>query len=78
MDQKDAMRHLQQNPQLVESIMRSRDGQALMQMLQSDGGGAMQQAQGGDITQVAQMLRGLMSDPGGKALLERLSRELQK
>ena len=78
MDQKDAMRHLQQNPQLVESIMRSRDGQALMQMLQSDGGGAMQQAQGGDITQVAQMLRSVMSDPNGKALLERLSRELQK
>ena len=77
MDHKDAMRHLQQNPQMIESIMRSRDGQALMQLLQSDGGGAMQQAQNGDVSQVAQMLRSVMSDPNGKALLERLSRELQ-
>lgn len=78
MDQKDAMRHLQQNPQLVQSIMQSQDGQALMQMLQSDGGSAMQQAQGGDMGQMAQMLRGVMASPNGKALLERLSRELQK
>lgn len=82
MNQKDFARRLQENPQLLQGIMQSRDGQVLMQLLQMDGGSALkhatQQAQNGSMAEMAQMLKGIMASPDGKALLERLSREFQK
>ena len=69
-------RELQQNPNVLRSLMQSTDGQALMRMLSGkDGGAALQQAarsaMQGDAAQLSQMVQNLMASPGGAQLVER-------
>ena len=83
MDQKELLQRLRQNPDSLQAVMQSQDGQKLMQMLSGSDGGqslsqAAQQAQGGNTMQMVQMLRKVMSSPEGAALIQRLGNQLQQ
>lgn len=83
MDQADMIQRLKQNPAALQSIMQSRDGQRLMQMLSgADGGAGLQrataQAAGGNTADMVQMLKKVMSSPDGAALVQRIGQSLQK
>ena len=73
---------LRRDPNAVQSLMTSADGQRLMQLLSGgDGGRTLQQAAGeaaaGNTLQMAQMLKSVMSTPEGTALLRRIRDSLQ-
>ena len=74
---------LRQNPAMLQSLMRSSDGQALLRMLtQKDQGAglqkAVQSAVQGDTTQMVEMIRGIMNSPDGAALVERINQATRK
>jgi len=74
---------LRTNPAAAQALFRSQDGQRLIQLLTAADGGASlnkaaQSAAGGDMSQMAQMIRTLMSSPEGAALAERISKAVQK
>lgn len=74
---------LRQNPAMLQSLMRSSDGQALLRMLtQKDQGASLQQAVQsavkGDTTKMVEMIRGLMNSPDGAALVERINQATRK
>lgn len=74
---------LRQNPAMLQSLMRSSDGQALLRMLtQKDQGAGLQQAVQsavkGDTTKMVEMIRGLMNSPDGAALVERINQATRK
>lgn len=74
---------LRQNPAMLQSLMRSPDGQALLRMLtQKDQGAGLQQAVQsavkGDTTKMVEMIRGLMNSPDGAALVERINQATRK
>ena len=74
MDQKELIDRLRRDPNAVQSLMTSADGQRLMQLLSGgDGGRTLQQA----TLQMAQMLKSVMSTPEGSALLRRIRDSLQ-
>lgn len=82
MDQKELIDRLRLDPNAVQSLMTSADGQRLMQLLSGgDGGRTLQQAAGeaaaGNTLQMAQMLKNVMSTPEGTALLRRIRDSLQ-
>ena len=73
---------LKQNPAIIQSMMHSKDGQRLIQMLtQGDRTGGFQQAvrsaSAGNPAQMMQMVQKLMQNPEGAALIERINRALQ-
>ena len=83
MDQKEMIERLKRNPAAVQSLLSSPDGQALMRMLQSKDGGqaldrAASQAASGNVAQMSQMLKNVMSTPGGAQLIKRIAQSLQK
>ena len=72
-----------QNRSLAENIMRSGDGQKLMNMLtKGDNGAALeratQNAANGDTQELAQLLGSLMRSPEGAALMNRLNETAKK
>ena len=74
---------LRQNPAMLQSLMRSSDGQALLRMLtQKDQGAglqkAVQSAMRGDTTQMADMVRQIMQSPDGARLVERINQATKK
>lgn len=77
------MEQLKSNPAMLQSLLQSRDGQALMQMLtQQDHGAALQRAaqsamlgKTGDLTQ---MINNIMQSPAGADLVNRISNAAQK
>lgn len=74
---------LRQNPAMLQSLMRSSDGQALLRMLtQKDQGAGLQQAVQsavkGDTTKMVEMIRGLVNSPDGAALVERINQATRK
>ena len=74
---------LKGNPAMLRSLMQSRDGQALMQMLtQGDRGAglqrAVQSAAKGDTSAIMQMMNQVMQSPGGAELVERINKAVQK
>lgn len=80
--QKELIDRLRRDPNAVQSLMTSADGQRLMQLLSGgDGGRTLQQAAGeaaaGNTLQMAQMLKSVMSTPEGAALLRRIRDSLQ-
>ncbi len=78
MDMEQTARALRRNPALLQSVMASRDGQALMGML--EGGGfsqAVQNAARGDTAEMAERIRRISQTPGGAALLERISQAVR-
>ena len=73
---------LKRNPAMLQSLMQSKDGQRLIQMLtQKDHGAGLQKAakaaSAGDTTQMMQMVQSIMQSPDGAALIERINRALQ-
>ncbi|MBR5472091.1 MAG: hypothetical protein IKU81_08300 [Oscillibacter sp.] len=74
---------LKNNPAMLRSLMQSRDGQMLMQMLtQGDHGAGLQQAvqaaARGNTAQMTQMVQRIMQSPDGAALIERINKAVQK
>ncbi len=81
MDQKQIMEYLRRNPQILEALAVSRDGQLLMDRLQQNGQAldqAKQKSQQGDLTAMTNLIRGVMADREGRELLERLAQQIQK
>ena len=81
MDQRQFMEYLRSNPQFLENLAQSQDGQALMSRLQNNGHAleqATQKGQQGDLLAMTQLLRGVMADREGRELLERLAKQMQK
>ena len=73
-----AIERLKQNKGLAEQIMRSGDGQKLMDMLAgSDGGAALNHAANaaarGDTAELAGMLQNLMQNKDAAAVMSRLN-----
>ncbi|WP_455581401.1 hypothetical protein [Dysosmobacter sp.] len=74
---------LKSNPAMLQQLMQSRDGQALMQMLtRNDQGAALQKAAQsavrGNPSQMVQLVNQVMQSPGGAALVERINKAMQK
>jgi len=85
MDKKTAQmaERLRKDPAALKSLMQSRDGQALMQMLtQGDQGAglqkAVQSAAKGDTAAMVQMVNRIMQSPEGAELVERINKAVQK
>ena len=85
MDQNTArlVEQLKNNPARLQSLMNSRDGQMLMQLLtRNDRGAALQQAAQsavrGDTSQMVKMVQQIMQSPGGAALVERINNAMKK
>ena len=69
---------LRRNPAMLKSLMQSRDGQTLMQMLtQGDQGAglqrAVQSAARGDTSAMVQMVNQIMQTPSGEEMVERFN-----
>ena len=78
-----AMENMMKNPAAIQSLLRSRDGQALMQLLtRGDNGERLQQAaqsaMKGDTSAITNLLNNVMQDPNSAALVERINRAMQK
>ncbi|WP_295762712.1 hypothetical protein [uncultured Oscillibacter sp.] len=74
---------LRKDPAALKSLMQSRDGQTLMQMLtQGDRGAglqrAVQSAAKGDTTAMVQMVNQIMQSPEGAELVERINKAVQR
>ena len=74
---------LKNNPAMLRSLMQSRDGQMLMQMLtQGDRGAglqrAAQEAAQGNPAEMASMIQRIMQSPEGAALVERINKAVQQ
>ena len=74
---------LKQNPELLRSLMQSRDGQTLMHLLtQGDQGAGLQQAAQaaaqGNPAEMMQLMNRILQDPSGAALAERIRNAIQK
>ena len=85
MDEKTVrmVEELRANPAMLQGLMQSRDGQALMQMLtQNDRGAglqrAVQSAAKGDPSEMVQMMNQIMQSPGGAELVQRINKAIQK
>lgn len=83
MEQKDVMAQLRQNPGAAQQALGTPDGQALLQMLSGpDGGAALQQAMAqasaGNTAQLAAMLRQVMQDPQGAAVIRNIGSQFLK
>ncbi len=85
MDEKTTqlMEQLKRNPAMLQSLMQSRDGQMLMQMLtQHDRGAALQRAaqsaMRGSTADLANLVNQVMQSPGGAELMERINKSVQK
>ena len=76
-------KQLQSNPAMLRSLMQSRDGQALLQMLtQGDHGAglqrAVQSAARGDTSEMVRLVNQIMQSPGGAELVDRINKAVQK
>ena len=74
---------LKNNPAMLKSLMQSRDGQMLMQMLtQGDQGASLQRAAQsavkGNTSEMEAMVKRIMQSPEGAALVERINKAVQK
>ncbi|WP_295581024.1 hypothetical protein [uncultured Oscillibacter sp.] len=74
---------LRSNPAMLQSLMRSRDGQALMQMLTRGDQGAglqraVQSAARGNPADMVKLVSQVMQSPDGAELVERINRAVQK
>lgn len=85
MDEKTTrlVEQLKSNPAMLQSLMQSRDGQALMQMLtQGDQGAglqrAVQSAAKGNPAEMMKLVSQVMQSPGGAELVNRINKAVQK
>lgn len=80
---KKVAEQLKKNPALVKSLMQSRDGQMLMQMLTGKDQGASlqraaQAAANGDPAEIMKMMNQVLKSPGGSELVERINKAVRK
>lgn len=80
---KQALAALKGNPDAVQSLFETQDGQNLLRMLtQQDHGASLQQAAqnaaAGDAAQMVRMISQVMQSPEGAKLVQRISKSLQK
>lgn len=78
----DMMAALQQNKAALLQLMRSADGQRLLQLLQQQSGeGGLQQAAGaaarGDTSDITRMIARLTSSREGADLVQRINRTME-
>ncbi|MBQ9459504.1 MAG: hypothetical protein IJU66_06175 [Oscillospiraceae bacterium] len=85
MDKKTAaaIERLKQSKGLAEQIMRSGDGQRLMQLLtREDGGAALDHAAKaaakGDTQELSQLLQSLLRNPDGAAVMGRINDQAKR
>lgn len=81
MDFKQAAAQLHTDPDTIQQMAQSPDGQALMALLQQQNGAALQKAmaQGeGSTAEMTGLLKTLLSSGEGRTLLQRLSQQLQQ
>ena len=81
MDQRQIMEQFQRNPEILQELAQSRDGQMLMSRLQQNGQAldqAAKKGQQGDLLAMTKLLRNVMADREGRELLERLARQMQQ
>ena len=74
---------LKNDPAMLRSLMQSRDGQMLMQLLtKGDNGAGLQQAVQsairGNTAQMTEMVQRIMQSPDGAALVDRINKSIQK
>ena len=81
MDIQQLLKQVKNDPQMVQRIMQSPDGQKQM-LTQSDGGSSLDQAassaNSGSTAQMVAMLKKVMQSPEGSALINRLGSQMQQ
>lgn len=82
MDLKQAAQQLHTDPETMQRMAQSPDGQALMALLQQQNGPALEKAlsqgEGGSAAEMAGLLKTVLGSGEGRALLQRLSQQLQQ
>lgn len=82
MDLKQAAQQLHTDPETMQRMAQSPDGQALMALLQQQNGTtlekALSQGEGGSAAEMAGLLKTVLGSGEGRALLQRLSQQLQQ
>lgn len=82
MDLKQAAQQLHTDPEAMQRMAQSPDGQALMALLQQQNGPALEKAlsqgEGGSAAEMAGLLKTVLGSGEGRALLQRLSQQLQQ
>ena len=83
MEMQQVLQQVKNDPQMVQRVMHSPDGQKLMQLLTSaDGGSTLSQAataaSSGNTAQMVAMLKKIIQSPEGAALMGRLGSQLQQ
>ena len=77
------IQQLKSNPAMLQSLMQSRDGQALLQMLSAGDQGASlqraaQSAAKGNPAEIMRMMNQVMKSPAGAELVPRINRSIQQ
>lgn len=80
---KQTLSMLKNDPDAVQSLFKTQDGQELLQMLtQQDRGASLQQAAQnaatGNTAQMVRMISQIMRNPEGARLIQRINESLQK
>lgn len=80
---KRMIQQLKANPAMLQSLMQSRDGQALMQMLSAGDQGASlqraaQSAAKGNSAEIMRMMNQVMQSPAGAELVQRINRSMKQ
>ena len=75
MDWKQAAAQLRTDPDTMQRMAESPDGQALMALMQQQK--AMEQGEGASAAEMAALLKTVLSSGEGRALLQRLSQQLK-
>ena len=82
MDLKQVAAQLHSDPDTVQRISQSADGQALMALIQQQNGTQLQkvkeQGEAGSAVEMAGLLKTVLSSSEGRELLQRLSQQLQQ
>lgn len=80
---KRMIQQLKANPAMLQSLMQSRDGQALLQMLSAGDQGASlqraaQSAAKGNPAEIMRMMNQVMQSPAGAELVQRINRSMKQ
>ena len=80
---KRMIQQLKANPAMLQSLMQSRDGRALMQMLSAGDQGASlqraaQSAAKGNPAEIMRMMNQVMQSPAGAELVQRINRSMKQ
>lgn len=85
MDEQTArmIQQLKSNPAMLQALMQSRDGQALLQMLSGGDRGASlqraaQSAAKGNPAEIMRMMNQVMQSPAGAELVQRINRSMKQ